>query len=285
MLEDFVVRAGLAGIGVAAAAGPLGSLVVWRRMAIFGEALANAMLLGIVLATLLELQMTLGVLAFAVILAVALLALERQQLLPLDTLLSMIAHSALAFGLLALSRLDYVRVDLMSYLFGDVLATSATDLLAILGLLIVLAVGLARLWRPLLSATVQPELAAVEGVSLARSRFVLTLMLAALIAVGMKIVGMLLIVSLLVIPAAGARQLARTPEEMAAMASLLGVLAVLGGLFASLRLDLPAGPAIVACAALLFVAASLGRAAAARTGLWRWGARPSMLPPSSGDGP
>jgi len=285
MLEDFVVRAGLAGIGVATAAGPLGSLVVWRRMAIFGEALANAMLLGIVLATLLELQMTLGVLAFAVILAVALLALERQQLLPLDTLLSMIAHSALAFGLLALSRLDYVRVDLMSYLFGDVLATSATDLLAILGLLIVLAVGLARLWRPLLSATVQPELAAVEGVSLARSRFVLTLMLAALIAVGMKIVGMLLIVSLLVIPAAGARQLARTPEEMAAMASLLGVLAVLGGLFASLRLDLPAGPAIVACAALLFVAASLGRAAAARTGLWRWGARPSMLPPSSGDGP
>ena len=285
MLEDFVVRAGLAGIGVATAAGPLGSLVVWRRMAIFGEALANAMLLGIVLATLLELQMTLGVLAFAVILAVALLALERQQLLPLDTLLSMIAHSALAFGLLALSRLDYVRVDLLSYLFGDVLATSATDLLAILGLLIVLAVGLARLWRPLLSATVQPELAAVEGVSLARSRFVLTLMLAALIAVGMKIVGMLLIVSLLVIPAAGARQLARTPEEMAAMASLLGVLAVLGGLFASLRLDLPAGPAIVACAALLFVAASLGRAAAARTGLWRWGARPSMLPPSSGDGP
>jgi zinc transport system permease protein len=116
-------------------------------------------------------------------------------------------------------------------------------------------------------------------------RFVLTLMLAALIAIGMKIVGMLLIVSLLVIPAAGARQLARTPEEMAAMASLLGMLAVMGGLLASLRLDLPTGPAIVACAALLFVAASLGRAAAARAGFWRWRVRPPTLPPSAGDGP
>jgi zinc transport system permease protein len=284
MLDDFVVRAGLAGFGVAAAAGPLGSLVVWRRMAIFGEALANAMLLGIVLATLLELQPTLGVLAFAVMLAVALLALERQRLLPLDTLLSMIAHSALAFGLLALNRLDYVRVDLMSYLFGDVLATSIPDLLTIFALLIVLAIGLALLWQPLLSATVQPDLAAVEGVNLARSRFAFTVMLAALIAIGMKIVGMLLIVSLLVIPAAGARQLTRTPEEMAAVASLLGMLSVLGGLFASLRLDLPAGPAIVACAALLFVAASLSRAAAAWAGLWRWGARPPALPPPAGDG-
>lgn len=262
MLDDFVVRSALAGMGVAAAAGPLGSFVVWRRMALFGEALANAMLLGIVLATLLEVQLLLGVLLFAFLLAAALLGLERQRLLPLDTLLSLVAHAALAFGLLAMSQLDHVRVDLMSYLFGDVLATTRADLAVIAGMLAVLAFGLAVLWRPLLAATVQPELAAVEGVNLAATRFAFSLMLAGLIALGMKVVGLLLIVSLLVIPAAAARQLARTPEEMAAVASGLGVLAVGAGLLASLRLDLPAGPAMVAAAALLFAGTTAARALA-----------------------
>jgi zinc transport system permease protein len=259
MLDDFVVRAALAGVGVAVAAGPLGCFVVWRRMAIFGEALANAMLLGVILATVLELQITLGVLLFALLLAASLLALERQRVLPLDTVLSLVAHAALAFGLVALNWMDYIRVDLMSYLFGDVLATSRADLAGIALLLVLLAVGIAALWRPLLAATVQPEIAAVEGVNLAAVRFAFTLMLAALIAVGMKIVGMLLIVSLLVVPAATARQLARTPEAMAAGSALVGVSSVVAGLLASLRLDLPAGPAIVSCAFLLFVALTLAR--------------------------
>jgi zinc transport system permease protein len=252
MLDDFIVRAGLAGVGVALAAGPLGSFVVWRRMAVFGEALANAALLGAVLAALLHLHPLIGVSLFTALLAFVLLGLERQRFLPLDTLLSMCAHGALAAGLLVLSWMDRVRIDLMSFLFGDVLATSRADLGLIFLMLLAIGLGLALVWRPLLSATVQPELAAVEGVRIERARLAFTLMLAGLIAVGMKIVGMLLIVSLLVIPAATARQLARTPEQMALLASALGAMAVLAGLLASLELDLPAGPAMVAGAVALF---------------------------------
>jgi zinc transport system permease protein len=260
MLDDFIVRAALAGIGVALIAGPLGSFVVWRRMAMFGEALANAALLGVVLAALLHLHQLVGVAAFTGLLALALLALERQRLLPLDTLLSMLAHGALAVGLLTLSWMDRIRIDLMSFLFGDVLATTRADLGLILAMLVVIGAGLAFFWRPLLSATVHAELAAVEGVRVEGARFTFTLMLAGLIAVGMKVVGMLLIVSLLVVPAATARQLARTPEQMAVLASLLGALAVGAGMLASLELDLPAGPAMVAGAVALFALGALLRA-------------------------
>jgi zinc transport system permease protein len=201
-----------------------------------------------------------GVVLFTLLLATALLGLERQRVLPLDTLLSISAHAALTGGLLALAWMDQVRVDLLSFLFGDVLATSRADLLLIAAMSGIIGAGLISLWRPLLSATVHAEIAAVEGVRVARARFLFTLMLAALIAVGMKIVGILLIVSLLVIPAAAARQLARTPEQMALLASILGTVAVLAGLFASLRLDLPAGPAMVAGAVVLFaLAVPLGR--------------------------
>jgi zinc transport system permease protein len=257
MLDDFVVRAGLAGIGVALAAGPLGSFVVWRRMAVFGEALANTALLGVVFAMLFHLHLLVGVALFTGLLAVGLLHLERRRFLPLDTLLSMFAHGALAAGLLAMSWMDTVRFDLMGFLFGDVLATTQADLSLIAGLLLVIGFGLAVFWRPLLSATIHSELAAVEGVPVERARFLLTLMLAGLIAVGMKVVGMLLIVSLLVVPAAAARQLARTPEQMAAFAAGLGCMAVLAGLLASLTYDLPTGPAMVAAAVALFAGTSL----------------------------
>ena len=258
MLDDFLVRAALAGIGVALAAGPLGSFVVWRRMAVFGEALANSALLGVVLAALLHVHALVGVLAFTGLLAVALLGLERQRVVPLDTLLSMCAHGALAFGLLALSWMDRVRVDLMAFLFGDVLATSRADLALIGTALLAIGATLSLIWRPLLSATVHAELAAVEGVPVERVRLALTLMLAGLIGVGMKVVGMLLIVSLLLIPAAAARRLSRTPEQMAALAAALGVIAVGAGLLGSLELDLPAGPAMVASAVGLFALVTIG---------------------------
>jgi zinc transport system permease protein len=266
MLDDFLARAALAGLGVALAAGPLGSFVVWRRMAVFGEALANAALLGVVLAALLQLHALVGVAGFTGLLAVALLGLERQRVLPLDTLLSMCAHGALALGLLALSWMDRVRVDLMAFLFGDVLATSRADLALIGVALLAIGATLALSWRPLLSATVHPELAAVEGVPVERVRLAFTLMLAGLVAVGIKVVGMLLIVSLLIIPAAAARQLARTPEQMAGLAAALGALAVVAGLLGSLRLDLPAGPAMVASAVALFGLTTAGQAFWSRRG-------------------
>lgn len=257
MIDPFLVRALLAGLGIALLAGPLGAFVVWRRLAIFGEALAHSALLGVILAYLLGLDPTLGLVVFAALLATALWAFEEQRLLPPDTILSTLAHGALASGLVILSLTEWIRIDLLAYLFGDILAVSGTDLL-VLGVLIVLVgAALAKHWRGLVSLTIEPDLAEVEGVAVRRLRLLLDLMIAAAIAVGMKLVGIVLVVSLLVVPAAAARPWAGTPHGMAGLAALSGALAIALGILLSLAADLPTGPAIVLVAVLGFAASAV----------------------------
>ena len=256
-MDDFLLRALLAGLGVALIAGPLGSFVVWRRMAYFGDTLAHAALLGVAVGFLLELNINLAVIIVCLALAVALVALQQQRKLANDTLLGILSHSALSLGLIVLAFMETLQLDLMSYLFGDILAVSNTDLYWIFGAT-ALALGiLVSIWRPLLATTVHEELAQVEGVPVVQVRLALMLLIALVIAVAMKVVGILLITSLLIIPAATARGFAHNPEQMAILAAGIGCIAVTGGLFASLEWDLPAGPAIVVTAALLFFVSPL----------------------------
>ena len=252
LLDDFIVRALIAGVGFALVAGPLGCFVVWRRMAYFGAALSHAALLGIALGFLFGIRPGLGIFLVAVLVALALVALEGRQRLSPDTLLGIMAHAALAAGLVAVSLMEFVRVDLMAYLFGDMLAVDRADLLWIYGGGAIVLAGLAALWRPLLSLTVHEELAQVEGVHTIRVRLAFMLLIAIVIAVAVKLVGLLLVVSLLIIPAAAARRVAATPEAMAALAALVGCVAVAVGLGGSLVWDTPSGPSIVVAAALLF---------------------------------
>ncbi len=251
-MDDFLLRALLAGLGVALVAGPLGSFVVWRRMAYFGDTLAHAALLGVALGFLLQFNINLAVIIVCLALAVALVALQQQRRLANDTLLGILSHSTLSLGLIVLAFMETLQLDLMSYLFGDILAVSNGDLYWIFGTTVVALAVLVAIWRPLLAITVHEELAQVEGVPVVRVRLALMLLIALVIAVAMKVVGILLITSLLIIPAATARGFARSPEQMAVLAALIGCIAVGGGLFASLEWDLPAGPAIVVTAALLF---------------------------------
>lgn len=251
-MEDFFVRALLGGTGVALAAGPVGCLIVWRRMVYFGAALAHSALLGVALGFLLGIDLTAGIVALCVLLAILFAALERRHLLPTDTLLGVLAHVALAVGLVVVAFLSGLRVDLMGYLFGDILAVSNIDLAVILALALMTLGGTALMWRSLLSCTVDEDLAAVEGVPVTGVRFGFVLMVAGVVAIGMKIVGMLLILSLIIIPAAAARRLSTTPEQMVAFAMLLGVLSVVIGLYASLLWDLPSGPLVVVTAAVFF---------------------------------
>jgi zinc transport system permease protein len=258
-MDDFLVRALLGGIGVALVAGPLGAFVVWRRMAYFGAAMAHAALLGVALGLLLEVDLTLAIIAVCVLLAVVVVGLEKQKALASDTLLGILAHGTLACGLVAIAFQKTVRVDLLAYLFGDILAVSRGDLAWIFaGGGLVLAV-LVAIWRPLLAATVHEELAQVEGVAVGRVRLVFMVLLAVAIAVGLKVAGLLLIAALLIIPAAAARRLAATPEQMALGAIAIGCLSVVGGLYGSLTWDAPAGPSIVVAATLLFAMTSLVR--------------------------
>ena len=239
-MDDFVLRALAAGCGIALVAGPLGSFVVWRRMAYFGDTLSHAALLGVAL-------------GFALDVSPALAVTVGCLLLASDTLLGILAPSTLSLGLVVLSFMHDVRIDLMAYLFGDLLAISPGDLAWILGGSAAVLLLLVVLWRPLLAVTVHEELAMVEGLPVAALRLALMLLIAVVIAVAMKIVGVLLITSLLIIPAAAAQRHARSPEQMALGASLLGVTAVCGGLALSWFKDTPAGPSIVVCAAVLFL--------------------------------
>jgi zinc transport system permease protein len=257
MLDDFLWRAILGGLGVAIAAGPLGCFVIWRRMAYFGASIAHTALLGVALGFVLAIDLTLGITITCIAFAVVMVLLQRRTKLTTDTLLGILAHAALATGLVALSFMKGARIDLMAYLFGDILAVSATDILWIYagsGLSIGILIAV---WRPLLAITVHEELAHAEGIPVHAVQLVFTLLLALVIAVSMKIVGALLIISLLIIPAATVRPFSRSPERMAVLASLAGMLAVAGGLFASFQWDTPSGPSIVVAAFLLFAGSFL----------------------------
>lgn len=258
LLDDFLIRAGLAGLGLTLATGPLGSFVIWRRMAYFGDATAHAAILGVALSFGLALPLYLGtaIVALGMALAVAALAGRGQAM---DTALGVLAHGALALGLVAASLIPGLRVDLSAFLFGDILAVSRADLAVIWGGSALVAGLLVWRWQGLLTATVNEELAQASGGNPRLERLVLTVALALTVAVSIKIVGALLISALLIIPAAAARQLARSPETMALGATAMGALSVLGGLQASLRFDTPAGPSIVAVSAGLFALSLLVR--------------------------
>lgn len=250
---DFITRAILAGIGIAILAGPLGSLIVWRRMAYFGDTLAHSTLLGLSLALLLNVNIYIGLITVSLIVAGLLAALNRQKWLASDAVLGILSHTTLAIGLIAATAINGVRVDLLSYLYGDILAVDLQDLAYILVVVIVVLALLAWLWRWLLSSTIHSDLARVEGVPVELANWIFVIMLALVFAVAIKLVGVLLITALLVIPASAARRFAHAPETMALVASLIGSVAVLIGFWASLSWDWPTGPAIVATTAGIFV--------------------------------
>lgn len=253
----------VAGIGVAVVMGPLGVFVVWRRMAYFGDALAHSGLLGVALGLVLGIHVSAGIVVVCGGLAILLVLLRRGGRLADDTLLGVLSHGSLSLGLIAVALMASVRVDLISYLFGDVLAVAPGDIAAIYVGGIVALGALAVLWRPLVAISVHEELACVEGVSVVRVQLSFMLLIALVIALAMKVVGILLVTSLLIVPAAAARRLARTPEAMAALAAVAGAASVALGLAGSLAWDLPSGPAIVVAAVALF---ALGAALPARHG-------------------
>jgi zinc transport system permease protein len=254
MMDSFIVYALAAGIALALVVGPLGSVVVWRRMAYFGDTLAHAALLGVALAVAADQLPIVGVGLIGVLIAALLFWLEKQRDLSTDTLLGILSHTALALGLIVLSVIQAqgYNINLMSYLFGDLLAVDQSDLLLMYGSVFVILLVFSQILSPLISISVNEELARVDGVSVEKIRFVFMILLALVIAVALKVVGILLITALLIIPAATARLFSKSPKQMVLMSVLMAVAAVFLGLYSSLSWDFPAGPAIVVSASLLF---------------------------------
>ncbi len=261
IMDEFIVRALLAGLLVVLVSGPMGCVVVWRRMAYFGDALAHSALLGTALALMLDLNPLFGVSLIGFVISFLLIQLQAKRDLSSDTILGILSHGALAAGLimLAIIQSQGQGVNLMAYLFGDVLSVSWEYIgwLALMSAVILVIVS--RMWSSILSIAVHEELARSEGINVDRVRLIFMLMMALLIAVAMKVVGIILITALLIVPAASARRFARSPESMALIAMVFGVLSVISGVMASMQWDTPAGPSIVfASVSLFFISRLIG---------------------------
>ena len=253
MFDDFFIRALVAGIGVAIVTGPLGCFVVWRRLSYFGDTLAHSALLGVTMAYSFQFNIAISVFLISSLIALILIKLQKKTNLPGDALLGLLAHSSLAVGLVVIGFLTFIRFDIMGLLFGDILAVNVADLLIIWfgGGLILLVLKI--IWKPLFASTVNYELAEAEGLNPDRAKAIFTILMAALIAISIKMVGLLLITGMLIIPAAMARNLSDSPFKMVLFSIIGGLLSVLIGLFSSLEFNTPSGPSIIAAALFLFI--------------------------------
>ena len=253
MFDDFFIRALIAGVGIAIIAGPLGCLVIWRRLSYFGDTLSHSALLGVTLAYAFSINITLSVFVISSIVAILLINLQKRTKLVGDSLLGLLAHSTLAIGLVLIGFLSSIRFDLMGLLFGDILAVTTEDITLVwIGGIIILGI-LYYIWKSIFSATVNYDLAAAEGMRPEISNFIFTLLLAAVIALSIKMIGALLITGLLLIPAAIARNLSNSPKQMIIISVLAGIASVVIGLFTSLELNTSSGPSIIVVSLALFV--------------------------------
>ena len=253
MFEDFLFRALIAGIGIALVTGPLGCFVVWRRLSFFGDTLAHSALLGVILSVSFDINISLSVFVVSSLVALLLLKLQNTTNLASDSLLGLLSHSSLAIGLVVLGFLSFIRFDIMEVLFGDILSVSVNDLLIIwIGGATILVV-LWRIWKPLFAATVNYELAEAEGMQPDRINVIFTILLAALIAISIKMVGLLLITGMLIIPTAMARNLSNNPKQMVIFSIIGGLLSVFIGLYTSFEINTASGPTIITVALILFI--------------------------------
>ena len=152
-----------------------------------------------------------------------------------------------------MSLMYWIRVDVLHFLFGNILAVNWFEILMIYGGGAVILFVLIRKWDNLICLTVNEQIATAEGMQPASNRLLMMVLLAAIVAFAMKIVGIILTVALLIIPAAAARQFARSPEQMAVLAAVFGVIAVIFGLMLSVEFDTPPGPSIVVNAIGIFI--------------------------------
>lgn len=253
MFDDFFVRALIAGLGVAFVTGPLGCFVIWRRLSYFGDTLSHSALLGVTLAYSFSVNISLSVFVVSAVVALLLINLQKRTKLAGDSLLGLLAHSTLAIGLVLIGFLSYIRFDLMGLLFGDILAVTIEDIALVwVGGFVILGI-LYFIWKSLFSATVNYDLSAAEGMKPEVSNFIFTLLLAGVIAISIKMIGALLITGLLLIPAATARNISNSPNQMVFLATLVGIISVIAGLFTSLELNTSSGPTIIVVALILFI--------------------------------
>ena len=249
--DPFILRGILAGLAVAMISGLVGCFVVWRRMSYYGESIAHSSLLGVGLGILMGVGINLGIVFTCLLFGILFLWLQQSKLLSSDTLLGVLAHLALSIGIIVIS-MNRIKIDVHAFLFGDILAVTQNNLwgmyLAVLFVVIIICLN----WSSLLLVTLDEDLAKAEGVNPLFINLLLTSILTIVVAVSIQIIGLLLITAMLIIPAATSRRLVNSPEKMAIVATLLGIISVILGIYLSVEIDAPSGPSIVVVSAVLF---------------------------------
>lgn len=249
--DPFIIRGILAGIAVALISGLVGCFVVWRRMSYYGESIAHSSLLGVGLGILMGIGINLGVIFTCLLFGILFLWLQQSKVLSSDTLLGVLAHLALSVGVIVIS-MNRVKIDIHSFLFGDILTVTQNDLWGMYLAVLVVVIIICLNWSSLLLVTIDEDLAKAEGVNPLFINLLLTSILTIVVAVSIQIIGLLLITSMLIIPAAASRRLVNSPETMAVVATVIGILSVIIGIFLSVEIDAPSGPSIVVVSAILF---------------------------------
>ena len=257
ILDDFFWRAILAGVGISIIAGPIGCFVVWKRMSFLGDTMAHSALLGVAFGIFIGFNIILGVFLVSITVGIIIFILQNQKHLTNDSILGVLSHGSLAIGVIIISTMDWVRIDFMGFLFGDILSITLIDLYLIFGGGILILLALIWLWRPLIAITFDNELAQAEGLPVKRIQIFFMIMTAGIVALSIKIVGILLLTSLMIIPVSAARKFCRTPEQMAITGSIFGIFSVWLGLETSYYFDTPSGPSIVMIAVIFFIISSI----------------------------
>ena len=249
--DPFIIRGIIAGIAVALISGLVGCFVVWRRLSYYGESIAHSSLLGAGIGILIGIGINFGVVFICLLFGILFLWLQQSKALSSDTLLGVLAHFALAVGIIVIS-FNKIKIDLHAFLFGDILTVSITDIWGMyIGVLIAITLILSN-WSSLLLVTLDEDLAKSEGINPLYVNILLTTIMTIVVALSLQIIGLLLITAMLIIPAATARRLVNSPEGMAIVATLIGIFSVVFGIYLSVEMDLPSGPSIVVVSSILF---------------------------------
>ena len=252
MLDGFIINALIAGICVSIIAGGLGCFVVWKKMAYFGDSLSHSSLLGIAIGISLGLNFTIGTFITCIIFASLLTYLQNKNILSNDTLLGILAHAALSIGIIAISISNqYVNLD--AYLFGDILTVTEPETYWFISAAVLVFIILYIIWEKLVLMTIDENIAKSEGINTSLVHSIFLILLVIFVATCVKVVGILLITSMLIIPAAASRQITNSPTKMAFGSGLIAIASVFIGIFSSIIFDIPTGPSIIAILTIIFI--------------------------------
>jgi manganese/iron transport system permease protein len=258
---DFFLRALLASAVVGVVCAVVGSFMVLRGLAFMGDALSHAAFPGVVVAYLAKAPFYLGAAVAAVVTALAIGWVTRRGLLRGDTVIGVLFAGMFALGIFLFSLIPNFVGDLFGFLFGEVLGIGPGDLLALVILAVVVLGAVALLWKELLYTTFDPLGAGASGLPVAALDYLLLALMAITIVVSLQAVGIIMVVAMLITPAATAQLVTRSFGRLIAVAVLIGLTAPVLGLYLSYWVNSSSGATIVLVETGIFVLALLGRLA------------------------